>query len=51
MAQVRFAFNPSYSAFYSPPAIPDLFRIDGSLKIELGPKTVGQVRACMQLCT
>ena len=38
--QVSFAFNPSYIAFV-PGGSGDLFQ--GALKIELGPKTAGQI--------
>jgi len=41
--QVTFAFNPSYAALYTPPTLPDSLPIEGSLKIEMGPKTVGQI--------
>lgn len=40
--KVNFAFNPSYSTFYTPPG-GEQTRIDGSLKIEIGPSTVGEI--------
>lgn len=41
--QVSFAFTPSYATFYFPSTGSGVTRIDGSLKIELGPRTVGKI--------